>query len=127
MKKMILAIAANYVILLLCLLLFGGGVFPLLFIPFVQLYLAIENYILSSNVKWFLFLQLHMLIATMAGNFANGQLFLKYVSNDAESVIILALVFRLGVYIVLTLSLLFGIAKAISVYKKRRAAKMENP
>lgn len=127
MKKMILAIAANYVILLLCLLLFGGGVFPLLFIPFVQLYLAIENYILSSNVKWFLFLQLHMLIATMAGNFANGQLFLKYVSNDAESVIILALVFRLGVYIVLTLSLLFGIAKAISVYKKRRVAKMENP
>lgn len=126
MKKMILAVAANYVILLLCLLFFGGGVWPLLLIPFVQLYLAIENYILSSNIKWFLFLQLHMLIATMAGNFANGQLFLKYVSNDAESVIILALIFRLGVYIVLTLSLLFGIAKAISAYKKRRSVKIEN-
>lgn len=66
------------------------------------------------------------MIAAMAGNFANGQLFLKYVSNDAESVIILVLIFRFGVYIILTLSLLFGIAKAISVYKKRRETKMKD-
>lgn len=109
MKTKCLKIGANYSILCLCILLFRGGAVFSLFLPILQLVLTIGNYKWSSRLNDFISLQTHMLIATMAGNFAGAQLYLKYVSDDAESVIIFALVFKAGVFIVVILSIIAGI------------------
>lgn len=119
MERAFLKTAANYSILLLCVLCFPlGGLFDLL-LPGIQLMWVMANYGWSSNLKEFLFLQLHMLLATMAGNAASGYLYLRYVSGDTESKIISILVFQLGILIVLALSLLFGTAKFIQGKRKK--------
>lgn len=121
MKKMYLKIGSNYLILLLGIIFFPLGAVGTLLLPVAQLLLTIGNYKWSSDLKYFLYLQINMLIATMIGNFVNAQLYLKYVSNDAESVVIFALIFRVGVLVVMALSILFGIAKF--VHCKRQTQK----
>lgn len=117
MKKLLLKVGANYLLLPLCMICNMGGALVVFVLPIVQLCLTITNYKWSSNLKYFILLQMNMLISTVVGNIAGAQLFLNYVSNDAESVIIFVLIFRAGVLVVLTLSIVFGIAKGISVYR----------
>lgn len=117
MEKKYLKTGANYSILCLCILLFRGGAVFSLFLPILQLVLTIGNYKWSFNLNDFILFQTYMLIATMAGNFAGAQLYLKYVSNDAESVLIFALVFKAGVVIVVILSIIAGIIFEVSKHR----------
>lgn len=116
MKKRAAQIGANYFIFLLCSILYlTTGAVSFLFLPLVQLFLCYENYKCSHNLKYFLVLQINMLTATISGNFTGAQLFFTYISNDAESQMIFALIFRFEIWIVLALSAIFGAAKLISV------------
>ena len=102
----------NYSILLLYILLYSAGFFSSLLIWGVLFFFVWLNYHFSSDWRWFLFFQLNMLVATVLGEIISAQLYLRYILDSLSAVV--------SILIVLMLSVLFGLVKVISEYKKSR-------
>lgn len=111
---MIIKILWNYSILLICVAGFRGGATLDLILPAIQLLLSWFNY--SESKKWqtVLMLEFHLLVSTVLGLYLEGYLYLRYVSNDAESVLVFREVLKIGVVLVLGVGVIATLIKYFS-------------
>jgi len=77
----------------------GGGVLALM-LPVLQIFLSWLNY--CENEKWqtVLMLECNLLISTALGLYLEGYLYLRYISDDAESVLVFREIWKIGVVLV---------------------------
>lgn len=97
---MILKILMNYFIILICVAGFRGGVLTALILPGVQVCLCCFHYSHSKRWQTVLMLEVHLLIATVLGLYLEGCLYLKYVSDDVESVLVFREILKIGAVLV---------------------------
>ncbi len=111
---MIINILWNYSILVICVAGFRGGAVLDLILPVIQLLLSWFNY--SESKKWqtVLMLEFHLLVSTVLGLYLEGYLYLKYVSDDAESVLVFWEVLKIGVVLVFALGAITTLLKYLS-------------
>ena len=90
----------NYIILVICVAGFRGGGVLALMLPVLQIFLSWLNY--CENEKWqtVLMLECHLLISTALGLYLEGYLYLRYISDDAESVLVFREIWKIGVVLV---------------------------
>lgn len=86
-------------------------------LPVLQIIISWVNY--HYNRKWqtVLILQIHLLVSTALGLFLEGYLYLRYISNDAESVIIFQGICKIGSILVFGLGALVTLIKYLSTRK----------
>jgi len=58
-------------------------------------------------------LQIHLLISTVLGLFFEGHLYLNYVSDDAESILVFREILKTGAFLVLILGIITTLSKYI--------------
>lgn len=92
---MFLKIFFNYSIIMICIAGFAGGGVLLLFLPVIQLVLSCYNYQNGKSWQTVFMLQFHLLLATALGIYSEGYLYLRYISNDAESVLVLREIWKI--------------------------------
>ena len=111
-------ILLNYLILLFCVAGFGGGAIITFILPVLQIFLSWFNYSYSHKWQTVLMLEIHLLISTAAGLFLEGYLFLKYISDDAESVLVFREINKIGLVLVLGLGTITTLLKFFSTRNK---------
>lgn len=116
---MLLKILWNYSILLLCMVGFGGGAVMALALPVFQLFLSWLNYHYGKNWQTVLMLELHLLISTVLGLYSEGYLYLRYISNDAESILVFQELLKIGTVLVCGMGIITVVLKYFSA---RRAS-----
>lgn len=115
MRRFDLKILLNYLILLICVVVgfkSNGALYYIL--PVLQIFLSWLNCHYSNKWQMVLVLEIHLLIATVLGLLLAGRLYLKYVSSDAESMIVLQLVIISGVVFILILGIIATLFKYFS-------------
>lgn len=122
--KTIIKVLINYSIFLICVVGFPAGGVLYLMLPMIQIGISAINYRNSEKWQTVLMLQIHLLISTILGIYFEGYLFLKYISNDAESFLIIAVVMKIGVILVCILGIITTLIKYISI--KINARKQKN-
>ena len=65
-------------------------------------------------------LQVHLLISTVMGLCLEGYLYLKYISNDAESIIIFHVFNKIGAVLVLTLGIITTLLKYVTTRRRKQ-------
>lgn len=110
---MIWNVALNYLILVICVMGFSGGAITALILPVLQIALSCFNYSRSKKWQTVLVLEIHLLISTVMGLFLEGYLYLKYISDDAESVLVLYEIIRIGAVLVFSLGIITTLLKFI--------------
>ncbi len=123
---MLLKILWNYSILLLCMIGFGGGAVMDLVLPVFQLFLSWFNYHYSKKWQTVLMLELHLLISTVLGLYVEGYLYLRYISNDAESVLIFQEILKIGTVLVCGMGIITTALKYFSTRRASSAKKQDN-
>ncbi len=115
---MILKVVLNYLILLIygVVLGFRGGVIDFI-LPVILMFLSWINYHRSDKWQTVLILHIHLMISTVLGIFLGGYLFTKYISNDAETYMILMLMLMVGMVMVVGLGILTILIKYHSTKK----------
>lgn len=108
---MIIEILINYSLLLICIAGFAGGGVLALFLPVIQLVLSCYNYQNGKSWQTVFMLQFHLLLATALGLYSEGYLYLKYISNDAESVLVLWEIWKIGTAFVCGVGILTTLLK----------------
>lgn len=116
-KNLIFKILSNYFILLFCVVGFRGGAVLTLVLPVLQICLSWFNY--SNSEKWqtVLRLEAHLLISTVLGIYLEGYLYLKYVYNDAEGVLVFLAILKIGAVFVFTLGVITALLKYLLTKK----------
>lgn len=118
----------NYLLLFVCgaavlsaALIFEGNGLIYLIIPVLQILLSRSNYRFSSRWQTALLLEIHLLIATVAGFFLGGLIYLKFVSDDSDSRILLLFVIYVGVIMVFVMGLITTLLKYFKVKKDTKS------
>ncbi len=114
---MILKVLFNYSILFLCIIGFSGGAVTDLILPVLQLYLCWFNYEHSRNWPTVLMLEVHLLISTILGLYFEGYLYLRYISNDAESILVFREILKIGIFLVCVMGIITTSLKYLSTKK----------
>lgn len=114
MKKKLFNILINYSILIMCILGFASGGILALILPVFQLWLTCYHY--QNNFRWqtVLWLEIHLLLSTMLGIYMLGYLYLRYISNDAESVLVLVVIWRIGAALVCGMGIIATLCKFLA-------------
>lgn len=110
-KNIVFKILLNYFILFFCVGGFRGGASLDLILPVLQVYLSCVNYCNSKKWQTVLMLEVHLLISTVLGLYLEGYLYLEYVSNDAESVLVFQTILKIGAVFV------FGLGVITTLFK----------
>lgn len=107
-------ILLNYSILLICITGFSGGVWIALTLPAFQLFLSWFNY--SHSTKWqtVLVCGIHLLISTVLGLYLEGYLYIRYISDDAESVLVFREILKIGAVLVCGMGIITTLIKYLS-------------
>lgn len=82
-----------------------------LIIPVLQILVSRSNFRFSSRWQTVILLELHLLVATVAGFFLGGFLYLKLISNDSDSGILLLFAVAVGVLTVFVMGLITTLLK----------------
>lgn len=118
---MILKVVLNYLILLIYGVVLGVGRDEngetILILPIILIFLSWLNYYRSDKWKTVLILHVHLMISTVLGISLGGYLFTKYISNDAETYMILMLLYMVGAVMVAGLGILTTFIKYHSTKK----------
>ena len=93
---MSIKILINYSILLICIAGFSCGGVLALVLPAFQLGICLFNYRYGRDWLIVLILQIHLWISTALGLYLEGYLYLRYISNDAESVMVFREIWKIG-------------------------------
>lgn len=117
---MIFKVLVNYLILLYCVVGFPGGGMIILMLPVLQIFLSCFNYNHSNKWQTVLMLEIHLLVSTVLGIYLEGYLYLKYISDDAESVLLLREFIRIGAVLVLCMGIITTVIKYISIRMSER-------
>lgn len=117
-RGLIWRILSNYLILCICVVGFSGGGWIAFMLPLLQICLSWFNYEHSDKWQTALMLQVHLFISTVAGLFLEGYLFLKYISNDAESILLFHEIIRIGAVLVFSLGIVTTLMKYITTRKR---------
>ncbi len=117
---MIINILWNYSILVICVAGFRGGAVLDLILPVIQLLLSWFNY--SESKKWqtVLMLEFHLLVSTALGLYLEGYLYLRYIYNDAEGVLLSREIWKIGVILVFGLGVITTLLKYLSTRNSAR-------
>lgn len=119
-KGMIFKILFNYLIFVICVAGFNGGAVLALILPLLQISLSWLNYCSSKRWQTVLMLQVHLLISTVMGLCLEGYLYLKYISNDGESIIIFHVFNKIGAVLVLTLGIITTLLKYVTTRRRKQ-------
>lgn len=111
---MIIKILMNYIILVICVAGFSGGIGLVLLLPVLQMLLSWYNYGNSKKWQTVLILEFHLLISTVLGLYFEGYLYLRYISNDAESVLVFQEILKIGVVLVFGFGVITTLLKYLS-------------
>ena len=111
---MIFKILLNYIILFICVAGFRGGGVLALILPVLQIFLSWFNYCKSEKWKTALMLEVHLLISTILGLYFEGYLYLRYISDDVESVLVFQEILKIGVVLVFGLGVITTLFKYLS-------------
>ena len=111
-------ILPNYLVLLICVVGFHSGVWIDFILPVLQIILSCFNYGHSDRWQTVLILELHLLVSTVVGIYLQVYLYLKYVSDDAESVLVVRELIKIGTVLVLCLGIITTVIKCIAARKK---------
>lgn len=124
---MILKTILNYLLLPICTavifaaaFLFRGNGMICLIIPVLQILLSWFNYRCSKKWQMVLILEIHLLIATIAGFSLGGYLYLKYISGDSDSMMLFMLDVIVGAVVVLMMGLFVVLLKYFSLNRARK-------
>ena len=109
---MIFKVLSNYLVLFICMIGFSGGVVLDLILPVLQVCLSWFNYCNSKNWQTVLMLEVHLLISTVLGLYLEGYLYLRYISNDAESILVFQTILKIGIVLVFS----FGVITTLFKY-----------
>lgn len=113
-QHLLLKIAWNYLVLLVCAAGFHNGVWMAFLLPVVQIILSCFNYQHSSTWRTVLWLEMHLLVSTAAGIYLEGYLYLRYVSGDAESVLAFREMLKIEAFLALGIGIITTVIKWIS-------------
>lgn len=94
-------------------------------LPLIQIILSCFNYQNSSRWQTVLLLEIHLLVSTVVGIYLQGYLYLKYVSDDAESVLVIQEFIEIGAVLVLCLGIITTLIKFIAIKMKEWEALKE--
>ncbi len=117
---MIVKILLNYIILVICVAGFRGGGVLALILPVLQLFLSWFNYSESKRWQTVFMLEFHLLISTVLGLYFEGYLYLRYISDDAESVLVFQEILKIGVVLVFGLGVITTLFKYLSTKNSTR-------
>ncbi len=97
-----------------------------LVLPVFQLCLSWFHY--HSCKKWqtVLMLELHLLVSTALGLYLEGYLYLKYISNDAESVLVFQELLKIGTALVFGMGIITTVMKYFSTRGRIQANVQDN-
>ena len=112
-------------ILLICVVGFHSGAWIDFMLPLIQIILSCFNYQNSSRWQTVLLLEIHLLVSTVVGIYLQGYLYLKYVSDDAESVLVIQEFIEIGAVLVLCLGIITTLIKFIAIKMKEWEALKE--
>lgn len=114
----------NYMILFVCgaavllaALVFEGNGIIYLTVPVLQILLSWLNCRFSSRWQTVLILETHLLIATAVGFFLGGLIYLKFVSDDSDSRILLQFAVLVGAGMVFVMGLITTLYKYFKMKK----------
>ncbi len=119
--KIYLYILLNYLILLICVVGFSGGAITDLTLPVFQLGLSCFNYQHSQKWQTVLMLQVHLLISTVLGLYFDGYLYYRYISDDAETILVSREILKIGFFLVCGLGIITTLLKYFSTKGKKQA------
>ena len=108
---MSIKILINYSILLICIAGFSCGGVLALVLPAFQLGICLFNYRYGRDWLIVLILQIHLWISTALGLYLEGYLYLRYISNDAESVMVFRAIWKIGTVLVCGMGILTTLLK----------------
>lgn len=111
-ESLIFKVLSNYLVLFICVIGFSGGVVLDLILPLLQVCLSWFNYCNSKNWQTVLMLEVHLLISTVLGLYLEGYLYLRYISNDAESILVFQTILKIGIVLVFS----FGVITTLFKY-----------
>lgn len=115
-------IMLNYLMLFICAIaVFSANSVLFLLLPVVQIFLSWMNCRCSDKWQVVLKLEIHLWAATVAGLLTGGLLYLKWVSDDSDSMILLQMILVVGAVLVLILG---GITTLIRYLSAKKA---QNP
>ena len=122
---MIINILWNYSILVICVAGFRGGAVLDLILPVIQLLLSWFNY--SESKKWqtVLMLEFHLLVSTVLGLYLEGYLYLKYISDDMESVLVFQTIWKIGAALVFCFGVITTLLKYVLIKNRTQKKKIE--
>lgn len=121
-EKLSLKILWNYVILLMCIVGFHGGAIIALTLPAFQLGLSCFNYHHSKKWQTVLMSEIHLLISTVLGLYLEGYLYLRYISDDVESILVFQEILKIGFVLVCGM----GIITTLLKYLTTKAGSQKN-
>lgn len=119
--KIYLYILLNYLILLICVVGFSSGAITDLTLPVFQLGLSCFNYQHSQKWQTVLMLQVHLLISTVLGLYFDGYLYYRYISDDAETILVSREILKIGFFLVCGLGIITTLLKYFSTKGKKQA------
>ena len=119
-ENLIVKILLNYIILVICVAGFRGGGVLALILPVLQLFLSWFNYSESKRWQTVFMLEFHLLISTVLGLYFEGYLYLRYISDDAESVLVFQEILKIGVVLVFGLGVITTLFKYLSTKNSTR-------
>lgn len=118
-NNFILKISVNYIILFICIAGFAGGGMLALILPVFQIGLSWFNYHYSKKWQTVLLLEVHLLISTVIGLCFEGYLYLRYISEDAESVLVFEEIRKIGTAFVCGMAIITTFFKYLSAKRQR--------
>ena len=110
-KKLIFKILLNYLILFICVTGFRGGGVLALILPALQICLSWLNYCNTPKWQTVFMLEVHLFISTVLGLYLEGYLYLKYISDDMESVLVFQTILKIGTVLAFSLSVITTLFK----------------
>ncbi|MCM1327663.1 MAG: DUF4240 domain-containing protein [Lachnoclostridium sp.] len=113
-------ILLNYLVFLVCIIHFRFGVITAAVLPVLLIILSWHNYRHSDEWKTTFMLEVHLWVSTMTGICLERYLYLKHVSDDAESAMILGLMILAGVFLVSIIGAITTLIKYFSMRKPSR-------
>lgn len=82
-----------------------------LILPVLQICLSWFNYCNSKKWQTVLMLEVHLLISTVLGIYFEECLYLRYISDDAESVLVFQEILKIGIVLVFGLGIITTLLK----------------
>lgn len=104
-------ILLNYLILFICVAGFRGGGVLVLILPVLQICLSGFNYCNGEKWQTVLMLEVHLLISTILGLYLEGFLYLRYISDDVESILVFQTILTIGAVLVFGLGVITTLLK----------------